>query len=61
MKSKIQTNPWILKLNDELIGEYPDLLAAMDASKKYDESIRLFDFEFYYVLPDGEISKVPMI
>jgi len=54
-------NPWVLKLNDKLIGEYPDLLAAMDASKQYDDTIDMLDFQFYYVAPNGDVTKVPMI
>ena len=52
---------WVLKHRGKLIGEYRYLMAAMDASREYDESISLFDFDFYYIEQNGTHSRVTMI
>ena len=61
MKSKIQTNPWILKLNDELLGEYQYLKGALDKTAEYFPDHLVFDFDLYYREINGDLSKVPLM
>jgi len=60
ISKKTQRNPWLLKLNDELIGEYHYLLEALDKAREYFPDHLVFDFEIYYKETNGTLSKVPI-
>jgi hypothetical protein len=57
---KTQRNPWLLKLNGELIGEYQFLMAALDKAREYFPDHLVFDFEIYFKESTGKLCKVPL-